>query len=49
MGKVYLINDCGFFFKDNKYKFLFIPLANFPLKDDLKNKFEAKLDEIRNK
>lgn len=49
MGRVYLINDAGFYFKDNKYKFLFIPLANFPLKDDLKNKYEAKLNEIRNK
>lgn len=49
MGKVYLINDAGFYFKDNQYKFLFIPLARVTLKDDLKEKFEGAINEIRNK
>ena len=49
MGKVYLINDSGFYFRDNKYKFLFIPLSKINMNDELKNKLEATLDEIRNK
>ena len=49
MGKVYLINDGGFYLKDNKYKFLFIPLAKVTLKDDEKEKLEGALNEICSK
>ena len=49
MGKVYLINDCGFYLRDNKYKFLFIPLAKINMKDELKTKLEEAFDEIRSK
>ena len=49
MGKVYMINDCGFIMRDFKYKFFFIPLAKPNFSDELKQKIEGALDEIRNK
>ena len=48
-GSVYLINDCGFYFKDLCYKFLFIPLSKPRFSDSEKELIEGAINEIRNK
>ena len=48
-GNVYLINDCGFYFKNYNYKFLFIPISKPKFSDEDKLVIEEALNEIRNK
>lgn len=48
-GSVYLINDCGFYFRDNQYKFLFIPVMKIKFSDEEQKKIEEALNEIRSK
>ena len=39
-GNTYMFNYCGFHFKGEKYKFLFIPLSKPKFDDELKKKIE---------
>ena len=48
MGSVYIFNYCGFHFKNNTYKFLFIPLSKPKFNDELLKKIdEAKENDSR--
>ena len=48
-GSLYVINDFGFYLRDDKYKFLFIPIAKPKIDEASKKKIEEALDEIRSK
>ena len=49
MGRVYLINGCGFYLRDSSYKFLFLPLAKISFRDEAKEKIEGALSEASSK
>ena len=48
-GCLYIINDYGFYLRDFKYKFLFIPISKPKIDDASKKKIEEAMDEIRSK
>ena len=48
-GSLYVINDFGFYLRDDKYRFLFIPIAKPKIDEASKKKIEEALDEIRSK
>jgi len=48
-GKAYLFKYAGFSIKNDKYKFLFIPIAKIKFSEEIKLKIEGLKDEICNK